>query len=137
MVDVSFLRPGSEILPRHFDRQVNKEIVLFYTGLSNLWGNREYRRNYTYLSIETAELLANSSVKLVGMDYLSVEKFGERSAPVHKKLLSNNIMVVESLNNKLSKLIGKEFTFFCLPLRIKGCDGSPARAFACEAWERW
>lgn len=131
VIDLSFLKPGSEIMPMHFKDKVKTDIVLFYTGLSKEW-RKKFRKEYTYIGTEAAKTLVSLSVKLVGIDYLSVEKFGVIEAPVHKILLSNNITIVESLNSRLSELIGKDFTFFCVPLKLKGCDGAPARAFAYE-----
>lgn len=109
VIDVSYLdrniEPG--------DIKMVEEIVLFYTGGKSI-----------YLSEEGAEYLAEKGIKAVGIDNPTIGGF-----EVHKILLSNEILIFENLTN-LEKLIGKEFTFFGVPLKIKNGSGSPIRAFA-------
>ena len=65
--------------------------------------------------------------KCVGIDTASVEKYGNKDAPVHKMLLARNIGIIENLAN-LKQFAGSRIFFVCLPLPLKGIDGSPARA---------
>jgi arylformamidase len=64
-------------------------------------------------------------VKLVGVDYLSVAPFGA-SRETHRILLENGVVVVEGLD--LSEVSQGRYTIYCLPLKIIGSDGAPARA---------
>jgi arylformamidase len=99
----------------------SNDIILIYTGT----GNR--RTDFAYLDISAAEWMVRHGVKCVGIDTASVEKYGEKDAPVHKMLLAKNIGIIENLDN-LKQFAGSRMFFVCLPLPLKGIDGSPARA---------
>jgi kynurenine formamidase len=71
--------------------------------------------------------LIEHRVKCVGIDTVSVEEYGRKDAPVHKMLLACNIGIIENLAN-LKQFAGSRMFFVCLPLPLKGLDGSPARA---------
>ena len=101
--------------------------VLFRTRNSEIWhsNKKTFQKNFVSLSSEAAEYLVARGVKLVGIDYLSIAPFGD-SAPTHKILLSAGVIVVEGLN--LSEVSQGRYTLYCLPLKLKGADGAPARA---------
>ena len=101
--------------------------VLFRTRNSKRWldGDNTFDPNYVALDEEAAALLIQRGVKLVGVDYLSVAPF-EDVAPTHNVLLENGIVVVEGLD--LSAVQQGRYTLYCLPLKIGGADGAPARA---------
>jgi arylformamidase len=105
----------------------NVERVLFHTRNSNFWGEG-FRKDFTHLSPEAAEKLVGLGVKLVGTDYLSIEKFHSGHHRTHLALLSNNVVIVEGLN--LKDVEAGDYELICLPLRIaEGAgDGAPARA---------
>jgi len=104
------------------------ERVLFHTRNSSFWSSDGFRKDFTHLSSEAARQLIELGVKLVGVDYLSVEKFHSGNHPTHLALLSNNVVIVEGLN--LTDVPGGDYEFICLPLRIAAGagDGAPARA---------
>ena len=64
-------------------------------------------------------------MKVVGIDYLSVEQFKKPGAPAHHGLLGSGVIIIEGLN--LSDAEAGQYEMYCLPLRIAGADGSPAR----------
>src|SRR6266436_10299980 len=100
--------------------------VLFHTRNSNFWGEG-FRKDFTHLSPEAAEKLVGLGVKLVGTDYLSIEKFHSGHHRTHITLLSKNVVIVEGLN--LSGVAEGDYELICLPLKIaEGAgDGAPAR----------
>ncbi|MBI5117136.1 cyclase family protein [Candidatus Poribacteria bacterium] len=100
--------------------------VLFKTRNSRLWREKEFRKDFVYIAEDTAGYLIQAGVKLVGIDYLSVEKFGSADSVVHRALLGAGVVVVEGLN--LSEVEPGSYELICLPLRIAGGDGSPCRA---------
>jgi arylformamidase len=102
------------------------ERVLFHTRNSSFW-NEGFRKDFTHLLPEAAEMLVESGVKLVGTDYLSIEKFHSGHHRTHLALLSRNVIIVEGLN--LSDVPPGDYELICLPLRIAGGagDGAPAR----------
>jgi arylformamidase len=102
------------------------ERILFHTRNSSFW-NEGFRKDFTHLLPEAAEKLVELGVKLIGIDYLSVEKFHSGHHRTHLALLSRNVIIVEGLN--LSDVPAGDYELICLPLRIaEGAgDGAPAR----------
>lgn len=105
------------------------ERILFKTRNSAFWGQPklEFRRDFTYLDLEAAQALVQRGVKLIGIDYLSIEKFNTENHETHLALLSHGVVIVEGLN--LSDIPAGKYELICLPLRLqsnKG-DGAPAR----------
>jgi arylformamidase len=84
-----------------------------------------FQEDFVYLSPEAATYLVQVGIKLIGWDYLSVEKFGSKDFATHHTLLSAGVVIVEGLD--LSQVEPGEYEMSCLPLRIAGADGSPAR----------
>lgn len=103
------------------------ERVLFHTRNSAFW-NGTFRRDFTHLLPEAAQKLVDLKIKLVGNDYLSIEKFHSGHHRTHLTLLSNGAVIVEGLN--LSDVPAGDYELICLPLKIaEGAgDGAPARA---------
>jgi arylformamidase len=102
------------------------ERVLIRTRNSGFLDDHEFHKDYTYLAPDGAEYLASLGVKLVGVDYLSVEQFRSGHHRTHRTLLERGIVIVEGLD--LSQIAPGEYQFCCLPLRLEGLDGAPARA---------
>jgi arylformamidase len=99
--------------------------VLLKTPNSALWNGGGFREEYTYVSESGARYLVDQGVKVVGIDYLSVERFKEAGAPAHRALLSGGVVIIEGLN--LGEAEPGMYELYCLPLRIAGGDGAPAR----------
>lgn len=89
-------------------------------------GNTVFHSDYTYLAPDGAEYLARVGVKLVGVDYLSVEQFHSGHHRTHRTLFEKGIVIVEGL--LLSEPPAGDYHLRCLPLRLVGLDGAPARA---------
>jgi len=100
--------------------------LLFKTSNSRLWGEtNEFQKDFVYLETDAAEALVARGVKLVGIDYLSIEKFGFDKPTTHWTLLGANVYIVEGLD--LSAIAPGDYELICLPLKIKDGDGGPAR----------
>jgi arylformamidase len=100
--------------------------VLFKTSNSRLWREtKEFQKDFVYLETDAAEALVALGVKLVGIDYLSIEKFGFDQPTTHWTLLGNDVYIVEGLD--LSAIAPGDYELICLPLKIKDGDGGPAR----------
>ena len=103
--------------------------ILFKTRNSSFWNNPEegFRVDYTYVDPAAARQLVNSGVKLVGIDYLSIERFDPEKYETHHILLSQNVVILEGLD--LRKVPAGLYELICLPLKIAGGsgDGAPAR----------
>jgi arylformamidase len=99
--------------------------LLLKTSNSRLWGSPEFHSEFIGLTESAARHLVDHGVKLVGVDYLSVEVFHTPGAPAHHVLLGAGTVVIEGLN--LRDVDPGVYDMFCLPLRVSGCDGAPAR----------
>ncbi len=101
--------------------------ILFRTRNSNWWaaGDNTFHKDFVALSIDGAQYLVRLGIRLVGIDYLSIAPFTD-GAPTHRMLLGNNVVVVEGLD--LSQVTQGRYTLSCLPLKLLGADGAPARA---------
>lgn len=100
--------------------------ILLRTRNSAFLSQKEFVKDYTYLAPDGAQYLVDLGVALVGIDYLSIEQFHSGHHLTHRTLLERSVVIVEGLD--LSVPPPGEYQFICLPLRIEGCDGAPARA---------
>jgi arylformamidase len=103
--------------------------VLFKTRNSSFWSEADgqFRSDYTYISPDGARKLVADGVQLVGIDYLSVERFESDDYETHQTLLSNGVVIIEGLD--LREVPAGTYELICLPLKIAGGsgDGAPAR----------
>ncbi len=97
------------------------ERILFKTRNSQLWGRDEFTRDFVRLDGEAAAYLVERGVRLLGIDYLSIG-----DAEAHRTLLSAGVVCVEGLD--LRGIEPGSYEFVCLPLKLVGSDGAPARA---------
>ncbi|MFC2021245.1 cyclase family protein [Chloroflexota bacterium] len=103
------------------------ERILFKTGNSpDVWQKDEFFEDFVFISDDAADFLVERGVRLIGIDYLSVGSFKHSGSYVHKTLLSGGVWIIEGLN--LSNVMPGKYDLICLPLRIVGGDGAPARA---------
>jgi arylformamidase len=103
------------------------ERILFKTeNSSHVWQKDEFVEDFVFISDAAADFLVDRGVRLIGIDYLSVGSFKHGGSYVHKTLLNGGIWIIEGLN--LSNVTPGNYDFICLPLRIVGGDGAPARA---------
>ena len=103
--------------------------VLFKTRNSEFWppteGDNVFHEDFVYIEPDAAQLLVDRGVQLVGIDYLSVEKFNFDEPKTHLILLGAGVIVVEGL--ALRDVPPGDYELLCLPLKIKDGDGAPAR----------
>jgi len=97
------------------------ERVLFKTPNSELWARDEFAEDFARLEGPAAALLVERGVRLVGVDYLSI---GDEAA--HHALLEAGVVPVEGLD--LRGVTAGGYELICLPIRVVGADGAPARA---------
>lgn len=105
--------------------------ILFLTGNSQFWSesDSEFHKDFTAITEDGARWLVFRGISLVGIDYLSVAPFNN-GTPTHKALLGNNVIILEGLN--LEGVKAGWYELFCLPLKVDGLDGAPARAILIE-----
>lgn len=99
--------------------------VLLKTRMSGQMLKAGYQEDHLYLTVDAAHYLAQAGLKLVGFDYLSIDRFGSADFPAHHALLEAGVVLVEGLD--LSEVEAGEYEMSCLPLRVGGGDAAPAR----------
>ncbi|HLA76258.1 MAG TPA: cyclase family protein [Vicinamibacteria bacterium] len=99
--------------------------VLIKTRNSGLLRQPDFQGDFVFLRPDAASYLAQAGIKLVGFDYLSIDPYPSPEHPAHHALLEAGVVVVEGLD--LSEVEPGEYDMVCLPLRIEGGDGAPAR----------
>lgn len=101
--------------------------LLLKTSNSHFWEDRltEFERDFIHLGPKTARWLVKRGIQLIGVDYLSVDAFGTERLQAHDTLLRAGVVIVEGLN--LSRVPAGWCRLVCLPLKIEGSDGAPAR----------
>ena len=115
---------GEAELKRH--ELKNHKRVLIKTRNSTFNRGTEFVKDYTYLAPDGAAYLVSLGIQLVGVDYLSVEQFHSGHHQTHRTLLERGVIIVEGLD--LSGPPAGPYELRCLPLRLVGLDGAPARA---------
>jgi arylformamidase len=106
------------------------ERVIFKTRNSAFWNETDpqFHTDFTYLDLPAARWLVDQGIKLVGIDYLSIEKYASENHETHLALLSRGVVILEGLN--LTGISPGKYELICLPLRLRSNkgDGAPARA---------
>jgi kynurenine formamidase len=104
------------------------QAVLVRTGWDAHWRTEQYVEGHPYLTKDATEYLLEAGVALVGIDSLNIDDTADLSRPVHSLLLGSEVPVVEHLRG-LGELPGAGFRFFAVPVKVKGMNTFPVRAF--------
>ena len=108
-------------------RLAKGERVLFKTRNSQKdWATSKFQEKFVYIPPETAAYLADCRIQTVGVDYLSVGGYESDGPETHRTLLKAGIWIIEGLN--LKDVEPGDYELICLPLKMMGSDGAPARA---------
>ena len=99
--------------------------VLFKTDNSDHWQDEEFYENFVYLEPDAAAFLVERGLRLVGIDYLSIDRYGSEHHPTHLVLLPNDVVVLEGLN--LKEVSPGRYQMVALPLNLQQADGAPTR----------
>ena len=113
---------------------MNTERLLFKTRNSERWADPTagFTRDFTAIDASTARWCVERQVKLVGVDYLSIEPQGpeKQGYPVHNTLLRANVVIIEGLD--MRGIAAGEYDLVCAPIKLQDGDGAPARVFLIE-----
>jgi arylformamidase len=106
--------------------------LLLKTKNSDLWSDpdHEFNPDFVALNAESARWIVNSRIKLIGIDYLSIQMFKDTKSLTHRILLEAGVIILEGLN--LQAVKPGIYQLICLPLKLAGRDGAPARAILIE-----
>jgi arylformamidase len=101
--------------------------VLFKTSNGSAWDRDSFHEEFIGIDSDAAQALVDRGVTLVGIDYLSIERFHASGHPVHLILLGADVVIVEGLD--LRAVPPGRYTICCAPLNVVGAEGAPARVF--------
>ena len=99
--------------------------MIFKTRNSYLWNRKEFVEDFVYITPGAARALVEEGIKVVAIDYLSVEKFGVEEPETHLTFLRAGTLIIEGLD--LREVEPGDYEMICLPLKVKDGDGAPAR----------
>jgi kynurenine formamidase/threonine dehydrogenase-like Zn-dependent dehydrogenase len=107
-----------------YDIQAGERLLLRTSNSDRVWKVDAFIEDYAHLDTSAARMLAERRVRMVGIDYLSIGR-GDEGPEVHRLLLEAGVVIVEGLD--LSRVKPGVYDVVCLPLKILGGDGAPAR----------
>jgi len=105
--------------------------VLFKTRNSALWAEPGFHEDFVGIGADAARWLVAHGVLLVGIDYLSIEVFGSHDYPAHKTLLGAGVIALEGVD--LRNVAPGDYQLICLPIKLEGAEGAPARVVLTQA----
>ncbi len=101
--------------------------ALFATPSSRELSDARFNPDFAHVTEDGAEMLVEAGVRLVGVDYLSVDRYKAPGHPAHHTLLGAGVIVVEGVD--LSRVEPGDYELICCPLLIPGAEAAPARVF--------
>ncbi len=102
------------------------ERLLLKTRNDALWEKPGFQEDFVGLDVDAAQWVLDHRIKLIGIDYLSIECFGSSDHPVHHMLLGGRVVIVEGIN--LHDVQPGSYELICLPVKLANAEGAPARA---------
>jgi arylformamidase len=121
VIEIEDTRAVTEAELRNHNLRPSERLLLKTVNSQRCWKSSEFVKDFVSIAEDAARYLADLKTLAVGIDYLSIG-----SPEVHRTLLAAGVAIIEGLN--LSDVTPGEYELFCLPLRITGADGAPARA---------
>jgi arylformamidase len=119
---VAIRRPELE----QHDLQPGERILIKTANSAKCWNSDAFDEDYVFIAADAAAYMAERRIRTIGVDYLSVGGFKQDMVETHQTILGAEIWIIEGLN--LSAVEPGAYELVCLPLRLAGADGSPARA---------
>jgi arylformamidase len=114
-----------ELLERYVGHDVPRRLLLRTDNSRCRWEEKPFRASFTALAADAAEWIVEHQVELIGIDYLSIQRFFD-SAATHQILLQNRVVILEGIY--LGQVEPGAYQLVCLPLKIQGVEGVPCRA---------
>lgn len=124
--------PGvMEITAEHLealDLPADTKRLLLKTKNSALWEkpNHEFDTGFAALTADAARWVVDRDIRLIGIDYLSIQLFADKDSTTHHVLLSDEVIIVEGLD--LRAVSPGTYQLTCLPMKLVAADGAPVRA---------
>lgn len=115
------------------------DTLLLHTGHSRNWNlgpaaSAYWQQGWPYLTSGAVDYLASKPIRAIGVesfdpDWVDLRDLSSAQFPAHRTFLARGILIIENLAN-LDKIPGVRCQIIALPLKLKGCSGSPVRVVA-------
>lgn len=136
IVDFSYIKQGQYIKLENVKDVEVKKRMLFRFDWFKKWKTEEYYVQFPYFSLESIQYLVEKGMRVMALDTPSPDDGSaitlKDDSINHKFLLSHGVTIIEYLTNTDQLKQGRQYQLFALPLKIKNCDGAPARVIAVE-----
>jgi arylformamidase len=109
-----------------YDLQPGERILIKTQNSAKRWNSDDFDEDYIFIAADAAAYIAERRIRTIGVDALSVGGFKQDMVETHQTILGADIWIIEGLN--LSAVEPGDYELVCLPLKLVGSDGSPARA---------
>jgi arylformamidase len=109
-----------------FEIEPGERLIVKTRNTPRCWETDEFLKDFVYISEDGAQYLVERKIRAIGVDYLSVAGFYKDTVETHVALLGAGIWIVEGLD--LRKIAPGRYDLICLPLKLLGAEGAPARA---------
>jgi len=140
VVDMSAKGKGCVVEKDDLIKMKITERMIFRFDWFKYWKSDDFYQGFPYFSLEAAKYLVDCGMKVIALDTPSPDcgdAIGKTDdSPVHKLFLSNGVTIIEYLTNTDCLKVGIEYKLVAFPLKIKDCDGSPARVVAIRGEEK-
>jgi arylformamidase len=113
-------------LDRHQWRDAERLVFRTRSAMHGWMSSPTFQHDFAYVAPDAAQLIADAGIKLVGIDYISAEKFGAPAPLTHRILLGKGIPIVEGM--ALDSVAPGDYDLIVLPMKVGGHEGAPARA---------
>ncbi len=136
VIDFTYIRQGQYVRLEDVQKIKVGKRMLFRFDWFKKWKTEEYYKQFPYFTMESVQYLVEKGMQLIALDTPSPDDSSgitsKNDSLIHKYLLSNNVTILEYLTDtdKLKK--DKQYQLFALPIKIRNCDGAPARVIAVQ-----
>jgi arylformamidase len=117
---------ATEILPEHLPEGTLAGLNVLFRTFNSALDTAVFHEDHAYVSAAAAKELVSRGANMIGIDYLSVDRFGDEEYPAHRTALAGDVLIIEGLD--LGHVAPGRYRFQALPMKIAGGDGSPVRA---------
>ena len=136
IVDMTRKGPGSVVTAEDVENLRITERMLFRFNWHRHWQTDQFYRDFPYFTVEAAQILLDGGMRVIALDTPSPDTGAaireKDDSPVHKLFLSRGVTIIEYLTNTDALDTAKTYRLIALPLKLRDCDGSPARVIAEE-----
>lgn len=136
VVDFSHIKKGQFVALNDVMKLTVSSRMIFRFDWFKKWKTPEYYEQFPYFSMDAIQYLVEKGMRVIALDTPSPDDGNAISlkddSPIHKFLMINKVVIMEYLTNTDKLNQAKQYQLFALPLKIKGCDGAPARIIVME-----